>query len=214
MTDTMAWTVGLFVAGIFLTVLANVIVNVKNNAWVKQHAAASKLADLAGDICNSALALLSSNPALTPAQAAAWALNELKASAPDAITAAGSLATGGALGYMVTRKLVTAAQAAPISDASNAVIAALAPSATTARVTPVQTAAVTAAVASTVPDLESIVAAVVAKINATLPPPSAPVAQPVVTVAAPTPTPVAAAPVAPVAVSIDPTPTPVVTSSS
>jgi hypothetical protein len=209
MTDTTAWTVGLFVAGIFLTVLANVIVNVKNNAWVKQHAAASKLADLAGDICNSALALLRSNPALTPNQAAAWALNELKASAPDAITTAGSLATDGALDYMVTRKLVTAAQAAPISDASNAVIATLAPSATTARVTPVQTAAVTAAVASTVPDLESIVAAVVARLSAPTPA--------TVTVAAPTPSPVAAAPTLPaLPVSIDPTPTPtpVVTSSS
>jgi hypothetical protein len=213
MTDTMAWTVGLFVAGIFLTVLANVIVNLKNNAWVKQHAAASKLADLAGDICNSALALLSSNPALTPAQAAAWALNELKASAPDAITAAGSLATGGALGYMVTRKLVTAAQAAPISDASNAVIAALAPSATTARVTPVQTAAVTAAVASTVPDLESIVAAVVARLSASTPATQAPmpIALPsTVTVTTSAPQPVPVAPVA--AVSVDTSVTPVASS--
>jgi hypothetical protein len=203
MTDTMAWTVGLFVAGIFLTVLANVIVNLKNNAWVKQHAAASKLADLAGDICNSALALLSSNPALTPAQAAAWALNELKASAPDAITAAGSLATGGALGYMVTRKLVTAAQAAPISDASNAVIAALAPSATTARVTPVQTAAVTVAVASTVPDLESIVAAVMSRLSA-----SAPAAQaPMTVTVAPMPS-----PVAPIPIPVDTSVTPVTSS--
>jgi hypothetical protein len=207
MTDTMAWTVGLFVAGIFLTVLANVIVNLKNNAWVKQHAAASKLADLAGDICNSALALLSSNPALTPAQAAAWALNELKASAPDAITAAGSLATGGALGYMVTRKLVTAAQAAPISDASNAVIAALAPSATTARVTPVQTAAVTVAVASTVPDLESIVAAVMSRLSA-----SAPAAQaPMTVTVAPMPSP-APSPVAPIPIPVDTSVTPVTSS--
>jgi len=157
------WPFLLMIAGILLAILSHAIASLKQNAWVKSHAAAAHIADLADDICSAAITYLSNNPAMTPSQLASWALNELKATAPDLITSAGSLASSQALGYMVNRKLLTAAQAAPISEATSGVIAALAPSAVTARVSPTQIVAVKTAASGATSDVEAIAAALLAK---------------------------------------------------
>ena len=144
-TDALIWTGIIMLAGSILGFAAKEIEAFKASKFAQQHAAAGRLADVADDICSAGMAFLTANPTASPHAAAAWALSELRASAPALITQAGSLASDEALGYMVNRKMVTAAQAAPISAAASAVIDALAPSAATARVSPPQLAAAGAA---------------------------------------------------------------------
>jgi len=158
------WTGILMLAGSILGLAAKEIEAFKSSKFAQQHAAAGRLADIADDICSAGMAFLSANPTASPHAAAAWALSELRASAPALIAQAGSLASDEALGYMVNRKLVTAAQAAPISIATDKVIAALAPSAATARVTPPQLAAAGAAVSAVAPiAIEDVTAALLAR---------------------------------------------------
>lgn len=150
-THALMWAVALMGLTGLLGLAVKEIAVFKTTKFAQQHSAAGRIADMLDDICSAGLAFLSANPTATPHVAAAWALSEIKASAPSLITQAGSLATDEALGYAVNRKLVTAAQAAPLSDAAQAVIAALAPSAATARVTPQQLVAVSVAAAAAAP---------------------------------------------------------------
>jgi hypothetical protein len=153
--------------GMLLTGAIWVIGQFKQTAWAKAHSSAERIADIADDICSAGLAFLTANPTANIHGLAQWAVSELKASAPELINDAGSLASNQALSFMVNRKLVSAAQAAPLSSATNAVIAALAPSAATARIAPSQIAAIGAAVAPAAGDIETIVENAIDKYFAT-----------------------------------------------
>jgi hypothetical protein len=157
------WVIVMMAASGLLGLTVREIAVFKSSAFAQQHAAAEAIADILDDICSAGMAFLTANPTAPPHAAAAWALSEIKASAPGLISQAGSLATDEALGYAVNRKLLTAAQAAPVSDITKAVIATLAPSAATARVTPAQRTAVVAAASAAAPDIEGIAAGLLAK---------------------------------------------------
>lgn len=161
-THALLWALAVMALTGLLGLAVKEIAVFKSSKFVQQHAAAGQLLGMLDDICGAALAFLSANPTATPHAAAAWALSEIKASAPGLITQAGSLATDEALGYAVNRKLVTAAQVAPVSDAAKAVIADLAPSAVTARVSPTQVAAVSAAIIQAAPVTAEAVQAMIA----------------------------------------------------
>jgi len=127
-----------------------------------KYPALNYLAGLAIRVGNDALALMAANPTLKPADALAWAQNEFKATAPDAITTLGKDATDAGVNAMVRRGLLTAANAATVSTASTAIINDLAPSAITAKISPPQIAAVAAALPAAVPALEDVAASVMA----------------------------------------------------
>jgi hypothetical protein len=185
------WAIVMMAATGLLGLAIAALAAFKRSKFAQQHAAAERIADLLDDICSAGMAFFGANPTASPHAVAAWALSEIKASAPGLITQAGSLATDEALGYAVNRKLVTAAQAAPLSDAAQAVIKALAPSASTARVTPAQIATVVATTTTVAPAaLDDVVGALLAKFPglATLAPPASQPAVSVVTTAAPEPT--------------------------
>jgi hypothetical protein len=193
------WAIVVMAATGLLGLSAKELAAFKASKWAQQHSAAERIADLLDDICSAGMAFFTANPTATPHAVAAWALSEIKASAPGLITQAGSLATDEALSYAVNRKLVTAAQAAPVSQASTAVIAALAPSASTARVTPPQMVAVAAAATAVAPAaLEDVMNALLAKfpgLAALAPPTPSPAVSTVTAVPEPTaPAPVALAP--------------------
>lgn len=122
------------------------------------HPLESHLADLAIDVANDALALLRTNPALTPAGVAAWALQELQAKAPAAIVTLGDAAVQAGLQELTRKSLLSVAQSGTIDQAATAMIAAMAPTAKTARVTPPQIAAVLADAAVAAPDVEAAIA--------------------------------------------------------
>jgi hypothetical protein len=162
-THALAWTVTLMIATGLLGALTKALGVWGKSPAAAAHPALAQIASVASDICTAALTWLGQNPAATPQMAATWAVQELKASAPNLITAVGSGASDAALGYMVNRKMLSAAQAAPLSDASQAVIRELAPSAQTARIAPPQLAGVVSAAVSVAPDIESIAAGLLSK---------------------------------------------------
>lgn len=137
---------------IALLLLVGVLQALVKNKNVQNHPAIAIILQDALDIASSALALMQGNPSLSPQDAKAWAVKELKATmTPQSITSLGAAVSDEALGYLVNKKMVSVAVAAPVSDATKAIIATLAPSALTARVTPPQVAAVDAILSSEVP---------------------------------------------------------------
>lgn len=130
-------------------------------AWRATPAAAkfpalNYLAGLAIRVGNDALALMAANPTMKPADALAWAQSEFRATAPDAIKNLGADATEVGVNAMVRRGLLSAANAATVTTASTAIIADLAPSATTAKVSPPQIASVAAELPAVAPAVEEV----------------------------------------------------------
>jgi hypothetical protein len=156
------------------------------SAAAQKHQALNYLAGLGVRIGGDAMALLRSTPNLTPAGALSWAVNEFQATAPDAISSLGADATSAGVENLVRRGILSSAQGGPLDDAATAVIKALAPSAATAKVSPNQLAAVSAAVASAAP---ITIEAVRAMIQAALAAPATPTDP---TATPPSPPPVAA----------------------
>lgn len=174
LTALAPYLIGALVAG-GGAVLALLVTRLK--AWRASPAAAahpleSQLADLGIDVANDAIALLRSNPALTPAGVAAWALQELQAKAPAAVVTLGDAAVQAGLQELTRKSLLSVAQSGTIDQAATAIIAAMAPTAKTARVTPPQIAAVLADAAAAAPDVEAAIAsaipAIVARVVALL----------------------------------------------
>ena len=121
------------------------------SAAAQKHQALNYLAGLGVRIGDDAMALLRATPGLTPAGVLSWAINEFQATAPDAIATLGSDAASLGVENLVRRGILGSAQGGELDDAAAAVIKALAPSAATAKVSPNQLAAVSAAVAASVP---------------------------------------------------------------
>jgi hypothetical protein len=121
------------------------------SASAQKHQTLNYLAGLGVRIGDDAMALLRSTPNLSPAGALSWAINEFEATAPAAISALGSDAALAGVDNLVRRGILGSAQGGQLDAAASSVIAALAPSAATAKVSPNQLAAVSAAVASAVP---------------------------------------------------------------
>ncbi|HET6607065.1 MAG TPA: hypothetical protein VFG62_10370 [Rhodopila sp.] len=153
-----AWPIAMLVAGSLIGAGLTKLRTWRASAAATAHPLESSLADVAIDVANDALALLRSNPALTPAGVAAWALQELQAKAPDAIVSVGDAAAQASLQELTRKSLLSVAQSGTIDTAANAIIAAMAPTAKTARVTPPQIAAVVAAAADAAPDIEAAIA--------------------------------------------------------
>jgi hypothetical protein len=141
------------------------------------------LAGLAIHVGNDAIALLRANPTVSPAAALAWAVSELKATAPDAVIQLGGDASDAALQVMLRRSMITAAQAGTLDDASHKVLADLAPSASTAIIPPPVKADVVATVLGTFPTVEQIIEQVIARLAPPAPaftePAPAPAAAPI-----------------------------------
>lgn len=156
-----AWPLAMLVAGSLIGTGLTRLKTWRASPQAADHPLESSLADVAIDVANDALALLRSNPALTPEGVAAWALQELQAKAPSAIVSLGDAAAQEALTELTRKSLLSVAQSGTIDTAANAIIAAMAPTAKTARVTPPQIAEVMAAAAETAPDLEAAIAKVI-----------------------------------------------------
>lgn len=153
-----AWPLAMLVAGSLIGTGLTRLKIWRASPQAADHPLESSLADVAIDVANDALALLRSNPALTPEGVAAWALQELQAKAPDAIVSVGDAAAQAGLQELTRKSLLSVAQSGTIDQAATAVIAAMAPTAKTARVTPPQIAAVVAAAADAAPDIEAAIA--------------------------------------------------------
>lgn len=153
-----AWPIAMLVAGSLIGAGLSRLKTWRASPAAEAHPLESSLADVAIDVANDALALLRSNPALTPAGVAAWALQELQATAPDAVVTVGDAAAQAGLQELTRKSLLSVAQSGTIDQAATAIIAAMAPTAKTARVTPPQIAAVVAAAADAAPDIEAAIA--------------------------------------------------------
>lgn len=123
------------------------------------HPLEASVADVAIAVANDALALLRSNPTLTPAGVVAWAKQELQAQAPAAVVTVGDAAAAAAFSELVRKSLLSVAQGGSLDAAATAIIAAMAPTAATAKISPPQIAAVLADATAAAPDLEAAIAA-------------------------------------------------------
>ena len=154
------------------------------SAAAQKHQTLNYLAGLGVRIGDDAMALLRATPGLTPAGVLSWAINEFQATAPDAIATLGSDAASLGVENLVRRGILGSAQGGQMDDAAVAVIKALAPSAATAKVSPNQLAAVSAAVAASVPvtfeTVQAMIEAALAKPTPALAPvpPAPPVVEP------------------------------------
>lgn len=154
----------------------------RTTAAAKKYPLLDHLAGLGIRIGNDAVALLRANPTLTPAAALAWGVQELKATAPDAVKELGGDASDLALNNLVRRNMITTVQATTLDDTANKVLTDLAPSVVTAKVTPPIAKAVTSDVLASSPTLEAVIEQVLAKLGqksnytvATITPPAPPV---------------------------------------
>ena len=169
------------------------------SAAAQKHQTLNYLAGLGVRIGDDAMALLRATPGLTPAGVLSWAINEFQATAPDAIATLGSDAASLGVENLVRRGILGSAQGGELDDAAAAVIKALAPSAATAKVSPNQLAAVSAAVAASVPvTFETVQAMIEAAFAKSAPAPVPPAAKPMMSAE------MAAALVSPSAVAIAP----------
>jgi hypothetical protein len=164
----LAWLIFLTVLGGLLGLAVQLLTAFQASAKAKKYPILNLLAELAIQVGNDAIALLRANPTVSPAAALAWAVSELKATAPDAVTQLGGDASDAVLQVMLRRSMITAAQAGTLDDASHKVLADLAPSASTAAVPPPVKADVVATVVSTLPTVEQLVEQVVGQVFARL----------------------------------------------
>jgi hypothetical protein len=153
------WPYLVLLALILATLIVNALTNLKNSPLAKKYAVLGYLSQLGIDIGNDALALLQANPtALTPAQALAWAENELSKTIPADIVA---LVADLDISNAARRGLITAANQATASDVTKSVQTALQPTPGTVRAFPPagsgQSPATPATLAARLTELEKVV---------------------------------------------------------
>jgi hypothetical protein len=152
------WPYLVLLALILITLVVNALTNLKNSPISKKYAVLGYLSQLGIDIGNDALALLQANPTtLTPAQALAWAENELSKTIPaDVLALVADLDVSNA----ARRGLITAANQATASDVTKSVQTGLQPTPGSVRAFPPAggtTPASPATLASRITALESVV---------------------------------------------------------
>jgi hypothetical protein len=135
--DLMAlWPIAAILAGLLITVGVAELTKFRSSKTAAQYPVLDYLASLGVRIGNDALAMLQANPSLTPADVLTWAEKEFRLTAPDAVATTAKNLDDMGVQSLVRRGLLTAANAATVSAASQAVIAELAPKAGTVRVVP------------------------------------------------------------------------------
>jgi hypothetical protein len=128
------WPYLVILAIIAIAVIVSALTTLKNSAFAKKYPILQYVSQLGIDIGNDALSLLQANPTtLTPAQALAWAENELSKTIPaDALALLSDLEVSNA----ARRGLITAANQSTASDITRAVQTTLQPTPGTVKVFP------------------------------------------------------------------------------
>jgi len=141
MTWDQVATLGVPLLLVLLGIAGGIAKVYQSNAAVQKNQTLSNLLTFAAHVGTDAMALLRSNPGLTPAGVLSWAIQEFQATEPSLVQSAGLNDQPKKLENMVRRSFLDAAQSGVPDEAAARVVRDLAPTPLTAKVAPNQNAA-------------------------------------------------------------------------